>query len=68
VDENLSLLKVYTSMKLFWYQIVSLSKSTYMLYKLDNKQGCRFLPHRNKGTHKIMYVNPASGVQCSIVD
>jgi len=35
-----------------WYQIVGFSKSTYMLYKLDNKRGCQFLPHGNKGTHK----------------
>jgi hypothetical protein len=24
-----------------------------MLYKLDNKQGCQFLPHGNKNTHKL---------------
>jgi hypothetical protein len=44
-----------------WYQIVGLSKLTYMLYKSDNKQGCRFLPHGNKGT-QIMYVNLIRGV------
>jgi len=24
-----------------------------MLYKFDNKRGCQFLPHGNKGTHKL---------------
>jgi hypothetical protein len=36
-----------------WYKIVGLSRSTYMLYKIDSKKGCRFLPHGNKGSHKI---------------
>jgi hypothetical protein len=36
-----------------WYKIIGFSKLTYMLYKLDNKQGCQFLPHRNKGTYKL---------------
>jgi hypothetical protein len=36
-----------------WYQIIGLSRLTYMLYKSDNKQGCRFLPHGNKGTYKL---------------
>jgi hypothetical protein len=36
-----------------WYQIIGLSRSTYMLYKLDRKQGYQFLPHGNKGTHKL---------------
>jgi hypothetical protein len=26
--------------EIVWYQIVGLSRLTYMLYKLDNKQGC----------------------------
>ncbi len=34
--------------KTTWYQIVGLSRSTNMLYKLDNKRGCWFLPHANK--------------------
>jgi hypothetical protein len=36
-----------------WYQIIGLSRSTYMLNKSDNKRGCWFLPHGNKGTHKL---------------
>jgi hypothetical protein len=36
-----------------WYKIVGLSKSTYMLYKAISKQECRFLPHGNKGSHKL---------------
>ncbi len=35
------------------YKIVGLSKLTYMLYKVDSKRGCRFLPHGNKGSHKL---------------
>jgi len=36
-----------------WYKIVGLSKSTYMIYKVDSKQRCRFLLHGNKGSHKL---------------
>ncbi len=36
-----------------WYKIIGLSKSTYMLYKVNSKRGCRFLPHGNKGSHKL---------------
>jgi hypothetical protein len=36
-----------------WYKIIGLSKSTYMLYKTNPKQGCRFWPHDNKGSHKL---------------
>jgi hypothetical protein len=36
-----------------WYEIVGFSRLTYMLYKLDSKWGCRFLPHGKKGTHKL---------------
>jgi hypothetical protein len=36
-----------------WYKIVVLSKLTYMWYNVDCKQGCRFLPHGNKGLHKL---------------
>jgi hypothetical protein len=39
--------------KIAWYQIVGLLKLTYMLYKLDSKQGRWFLPHGDKGTHKL---------------
>jgi hypothetical protein len=35
-----------------WYLIIGLSRSTYMLYKSNNKQGW-FLPHSNKSTHKL---------------
>ncbi len=36
-----------------WYKIIVLPKSTYMLYKVDCEQGCKFLPHGNKGLHKL---------------
>jgi hypothetical protein len=36
-----------------WYKIVGLSKSTYTLYKAYSKWGCKFLPHSNKGSHKL---------------
>jgi len=36
-----------------WYQIVGFSTLTYMLYKSDNKRACHFLPHGNKGIHKL---------------
>jgi hypothetical protein len=36
-----------------WYKINGLLRSTYILYKVDSKQGCRFLPHGNKGLHKL---------------
>jgi hypothetical protein len=39
--------------EIVWYQIIGLSKLTYKLYKSDNEQGCQFLPHGNKGTHKL---------------
>jgi hypothetical protein len=35
------------------YKIVNVSKSTYMLYIYDSKKGYQFLPHGNKGTHKL---------------
>jgi hypothetical protein len=35
------------------YEIVSFSRSTYMLYKFDSKLGCQLLPHVNKDTHKL---------------
>jgi hypothetical protein len=40
-----------------------------MLYKLDNKQGCWFLPHGNKGTHKLHMITQQvkSNVQ-SLID
>jgi hypothetical protein len=31
-----------------WYEIVGLSKLTYMLHKVDFKRGCRFIPHGKK--------------------
>ncbi len=31
-----------------WYKIISLSKSTYMLYKTNLKRGCKFLLRNNK--------------------
>lgn len=39
--------------KTVWYKIVNVSKSTYTLYKYDSKKGYQFLPHGNKGTHKL---------------
>lgn len=39
--------------KIVYYKIVNVSKSTYMLYKYDSKKGYQFLPHGNKGTHKL---------------
>ncbi len=36
-----------------WYKIVGLSKSTYMLYKIDSKWRCKFLLHGNKSLHKF---------------
>jgi hypothetical protein len=36
-----------------WHKIVGLSISTYMLYKANYKQGCKFLPYNNKGSHKL---------------
>jgi hypothetical protein len=36
-----------------WYKIIGLSKSTYMLYKVNPKRECKFLPHGNKGSHKL---------------
>jgi len=36
-----------------WYQIIGLLRSTYMLCKSNNKWGCQFLSHHNKGTHKL---------------
>lgn len=35
-----------------WSKINGLLILTYMLYKVDSKQGCRLLPHNNKGLHK----------------
>ncbi len=39
--------------KIAWYKIIGVSMSMYVLYKSNNKQGCWFLPHGNKGTHKL---------------
>jgi hypothetical protein len=39
--------------EIVWYQIIGLLRSTYMLYKSNNKWGCQFLSHHNKGTHKL---------------
>jgi hypothetical protein len=36
-----------------WCKIVGLLILTYMLYKLKSKWGCWFIPHGNKGTHKL---------------
>jgi len=36
-----------------WYKIIGVSMSMYVLYKSNNKRGCWFLPHGNKGTHKL---------------
>jgi hypothetical protein len=36
-----------------WYKIIGVSKSTYVLYKFESKWGCQFLPHGNKGIHKL---------------
>ncbi len=36
-----------------WYKIIGVSRSMYMLYKSSTKRSCRFLPHGNKGTHKL---------------
>ncbi len=36
-----------------WYQIIGLSRYIYMFYKLNSKWSCQFLPHGNKGTHKL---------------
>jgi hypothetical protein len=39
--------------KIAWYKIIELLKLKYMLYKVDCKWGCKFLPHGNKGLHKL---------------
>jgi len=36
-----------------WYKIIRLSRSTYILYKVNSKWGCIFLLHGNKGSHKL---------------
>jgi hypothetical protein len=52
-----------------WYQIVGFSKSTCMLYKSNNKQGCQFLPHGNKDTHKLhMSIRQAESNVQSLID
>ncbi len=40
----------------------------YMLYKVDCKQGCKFLPHGNKGLHNLQTPTKQeeSNVQCLI--
>jgi hypothetical protein len=39
--------------KIAWYKIIGLLILKYMLYKVDYKQGYKFLPHGNKGLHKL---------------
>ncbi len=36
-----------------WYKIIGLLRLKYMLYKVDYKWGCKFLPHGDKGLHKL---------------
>ncbi len=36
-----------------WYKIIGVSMLLYMLYKSNSKRSCQFLPHGNKGTHKL---------------
>ncbi len=46
------------------YKIVGLSKLTYMLYKIDSKWGCTFLPHGNKSSHKLQ--TPTKQVESNV--
>jgi hypothetical protein len=52
VDKNLSLIQGLNICETTKYQIIGLSRLIYMLYKLNIKWSCQFLPHGNKGTHK----------------
>ncbi len=39
-----------------WCPIMGLLCLTYMCYKHENQQGCRYLPLGNKGAHKLQNV------------
>lgn len=51
-----------------WCKIIGLLRLKYMLYKVDCKQGCKFLPHGNKGLHNLQTPTKQeeSNVQCLI--
>jgi hypothetical protein len=52
-QQKLMMIQEIDIYEMTWYKIIGLSRSTYMLYKVDSKQGCKFLPHGNKGLHKF---------------
>lgn len=52
-----------------WYMIVGVSRSMYMLYKSNSKQGCWFLPYGNKGTNILwMSTKQAESNVQSLID
>jgi hypothetical protein len=54
--------------EIVWYKIIGLSTLKNMLYKVDYKRGCNFLPHGKKCLHKLQtpMKQAKSNVQCLI--
>jgi hypothetical protein len=52
-QQKIIMIQEIDTCEIAWYKIIGLLKLKYMLYKVDCKQGCKRMPHGNKGLHKL---------------